>query len=221
MGVNVPYIDLFCLQEVEEDKMSAAKQNALVSVNVTHDDDWIPGRHDESPRQDRHQHNESSSSFNLDPSQESRHRTDHHNKIEGQRDEGFGRNRYNEEPMSKFRPALQHSVSSRKNDFQGNRQKSDGDRFHGSSENRRSGDWSGRPNDGFSGRSKEWGSYNNRGPRGNHHSGGGDASHGSTFTSKVYKNSSMDPDRGKRPTYRLAEVHSLMLQILKILIFKC
>lgn len=184
---------LHYFQEVEADKQSAAKQNALVKMNVPHDDDWVPGRVVENVRQDRpQQHNEP-----VSPSQD---RSDERSQWPDQR-----RNRQFEEGPSHPKQNSQH-FSGRRGDFHANRQRSDGDWSFGN-ENRRSGDWSNRSNDG-GGRSREWGPQSTRGYRNSAPSGSGDGSKGypTTFTSKVFKNSSMDPDRGKRPGYRLAEV---------------
>lgn len=166
--------------EVEADKQSAAKQNALVKMNVPHDDDWVPGRVVDNPRQDRpQQHNEPSS-----PSAQDRN---------GERSQWPDQRRSRHFEEGSTQP--KQTFSGRRGDYQGNRQRSDGDWSSGH-DNRRS-------NDG-GGRTREWGNrgYRNSGPSG---SGDGAKGYPTTFTSKVFKNSSMDPDRGKRPGYRLAE----------------
>lgn len=109
---------------------------------------------------------------------------------------------------SQHRPVLSsQKFSGRRNDNQGNRQQS-GDRFFGHDNRAEHWSGSGRPHDGAGVRSREWAPRPNRGFRSNPHPSSGDNSWNetSTFPSKVFKNSSMGPDRGKRPSYRLAEV---------------
>lgn len=185
--------------EVEADKQVAAKQNALVKMNVPHDDDWIPGRHDDNPRQ----HNDSSLPSNHERTDDRNQRTDHRrSRNDNHRDDGHSYNHHPEENASGPRPFHNsQNFEGRRNDRQYNRQRSDEDR-HQNSETRRSGDWSGRA-DGPGGRFRERGSYPNRGFRNNTSPGDTSRSNPSTFTSKVFKNSSMDS--GKRQSYRLAE----------------
>ncbi|XP_026283155.2 uncharacterized protein LOC113209720 isoform X1 [Frankliniella occidentalis] len=168
--------------EVEADKQSAAKQNALVKMNVPLDDDWVPGRHDDNPRHDRQQNEGPSPPHergddNGQRYEQRRHRND------GQRDERYSHNQRH----------FQNS-NMRRSDQQGSRQRPDDDRFYGN-ENRRSGEYGGRSNDGSSSRSKEWVQHGHRGEGGQQ----------SSFPSKVFKNSSIESDRSKRPAYRLAE----------------
>ncbi|KAK3909144.1 Coiled-coil domain-containing protein 9 [Frankliniella fusca] len=167
--------------EVEADKQSAAKQNALVKMNVPLDDDWVPGRHIDNPRNDR-QHSDGPLSSHERVDDQGQRYEQRRYRNDGQRDD------INSHSQRHFQ-----NSSIRKSD-QSLRQRPDGDRFYGN-ENRRSGEYSGRNHDGSGSRSREWSQHASR--------GGGN--HQPSFSSKVFKNSSMESDRSKRPGYRLAE----------------
>lgn len=181
--------------EVEADKQSASKQNALVKTTVPFDDDWVPGRHHDNPRQDRsHQHTDAAHSPSYDRNDGRSQRPDYRrNRSEEQREDGYNFSRQSDESNPNFRQG-------RRNDYQANRVRPDGDRYYGNN-HRRSGDWSGAGHDGTNIRSREWGPRTERGQRVPASPGDGSK----PFPSKVYKNSSMEPDRGKRTSYRLAE----------------